>query len=391
MRKTIKTLMMLAALTLLPAQTFAIKILHGPYLQSVGETEATIVWTTDSMSVAWVELLPNDGIEFYAQARPRYYDTHIGIKRTDRIHAVTLKGLKPGTTYRYRIYAQEVLSHQANRVIYGNVAATVVYKKAPLAFTTLDERKASTSFVVVNDIHGKSDVMARLLGNAGYKDKDLVFFNGDMLSILDKEEKIWNGFMDEAVKLFASEKPLYYVRGNHETRGQIADRFQRYVRPNDDKLYFAFRQGPVFFICLDTGEDKPDNDIEYAGITDYDNYRNEQVEWLRQIIASDEYKRAPFHVVLGHIPPRYDKEAWHGDIEVREKFIPVLNEANVDLMLCGHLHEFAYTEPNARLKFPILTNSNVAIVSVKAEGNKLDVKVIEEDGKTSFHKTYMQR
>ena len=43
MRKTIKTLMMLAALTLLPAQTFAIKILHGPYLQSVGETEATIV------------------------------------------------------------------------------------------------------------------------------------------------------------------------------------------------------------------------------------------------------------------------------------------------------------------------------------------------------------
>ena len=205
MRKTIKTLMMLAALTLLPAQTFAIKILHGPYLQSVGETEATIVWTTDSMSVAWVELLPNDGIEFYAQARPRYYDTHIGIKRTDRIHAVTLKGLKPGTTYRYRIYAQEVLSHQANRVIYGNVAATVVYKKAPLAVTTLDERKASTSFVVVNDIHGKSDVTARLLGNAGYKYKDLVFFNGDMLSILDKEEKIWNGFMDEAVKLFASE------------------------------------------------------------------------------------------------------------------------------------------------------------------------------------------
>ena len=69
----------------------------------------------------------------------------------------------------------------------------------------------------------------------------------------------------------------------------------------------------------------------------------------------------------------------------------MLNEANVDLMLCGHLHEFAYTEPNARLKFPILTNSNVAIVSVKAEGGKLDVKVIEEDGKTSFHKTYMQR
>ena len=38
-----------------------------------------------------------------------------------------------------------------------------------------------------------------------------------------------------------------------------------------------------------------------------------------------------------------------------------------------------------------LASFNVAIVSVKTEGNKLDVKVIEEDGKTSFHKTYMQR
>lgn len=391
MKKTIKTLMVLAAATMLPLQAMAIKILHGPYLQSVGETQATIVWTTDSLSTAWVELSPDDGTDFYAQARTRYYDTEIGIKRTARIHAVTLKGLKPGTTYRYRIYSQEVLSHKEYKVTYGNIAASAAYKVELPKFTTLDKNKQSTTFLVVNDIHEKNDVMTRLFNNASYKDKELVFFNGDMMSLFDKDAKLWGGFMDTAVKLFASEKPLYYVRGNHETRGQLADQFKRYVRPNDDKLYFSFRQGPVYFICLDTGEDKADTDMEYYGITDYDNYRTEQAEWLRSVIASDEYKQAPLHVVIAHIPPRYGKDAWHGDIEIREKFIPILNQANVDLMLCAHLHEFVYTEPNAQLKFPILTNSNETIVSAKADGGKLDVKVIDLNGKTTFQKTYGQQ
>ncbi len=388
MRTITKTLLLLLVLAVAPASGYAIKILHGPYLQSVGETEATIVWTTDSQSVAWVELAPNDGSNFYAQQRPRYYDTQIGIKRTDNIHAVTLRGLKPGTTYRYRVYAQEVLSHRGWHVTYGYVAATDVYSKAPLAFTTLDTRKEATSFLVVNDIHGHADRMKTLFDRAGYKAKDLVFFNGDMLSLFDKEQKFWDGFMDTAVNMFAAEKPLYYVRGNHETRGQLADRFQRYVRPNDEHLYFTFQQGPVFFICLDTGEDKPDTDMEYAGITDYDNYRTRQAEWLRQVVASDAFKRARFRVVVAHIPPRYVPDAWHGDIEVREKFIPILNEAGINLMICGHLHRFDYMEPNAQLKFPVLVNSNEAIVSAETQGDKLDVKIIELDGKTSFHKSY---
>ena len=32
-----------------------IKIVHGPYLQSVKENEATIVWLTDKPSIGWVK------------------------------------------------------------------------------------------------------------------------------------------------------------------------------------------------------------------------------------------------------------------------------------------------------------------------------------------------
>lgn len=390
MKTSVKIILLLTLMAVCPSIGHAIKITHGPYLQDVGETEATIVWVSDATSVGWVEIAPDDGSNFYAVPRTKYFDSHIGIKRESLIHAVTVKGLQPGTKYRYRIYSKEVLSHKAIRVHYGDVAATDVFNKLPLTFTTNNRRKADMSFVMVNDIHGDKARLAKLLDKSDYKKRDMVIFNGDMMSIFDTENKMFDGFMDTAVVKFASEQPLYYVRGNHETRGQLASRFHDYVCPNKPNLYFTVRQGPVLFICLDTGEDKPDDDIEYAGITDYDNYRTEQAEWLKQVVASDEFKDAKFRVVIAHIPPRYTSDAWHGDIDVREKFVPILNNAGIHLMLCGHLHQFVYNEPSVKANFPILTNSNVTAVAAETHGDKLDVKVLDVDGKITFSKSYQR-
>ncbi len=60
--------------------------------------------------------------------------------------------------------------------------------------------------------------------------------------------------MKESIDLFASEKPMYYARGNHETRGEFATSFQKYFSPKEPFLYYLFRQGPVCFIMLDTGK-----------------------------------------------------------------------------------------------------------------------------------------
>lgn len=56
------------------------------------------------------------------------------------------------------------------------------------------------------------------------------------------------------------------------------------------------------FIKLDTGEDKSDTHPVYAGITDFDAYRTEQAEWLKKLVASKEYKKAKYHVVISHFP-----------------------------------------------------------------------------------------
>ena len=355
-----------------------IKITHAPYLQNLGENEVTIVWTVNKPSIGWVELAPDDGTHYYQTERPKFFNAKNGIKLTSTVHAVHLKGLKPGTRYRYRVYSQEVLSHVGWRVRYGNVAATSVYGKEPLAFQTSDHGRQTVNFAMVNDIHGKSDVLEKLISHCDLKSTDMFLFNGDMVSIFNSEREIFEGFMDKATALFASEIPMYYTRGNHETRGSFATAFQDYFSPKQEHIYYTFRQGPVCFVILDSGEDKPDSDLEYAGINVYDQYRTEQAEWLKGVLESKEYKEAPFKVVVCHIPPF---GGWHGDQEVLDKFIPLLNNANVDIMLCGHLHRYIRNEAKDGVKFPVIVNSNNTVLKAEAQNNKLSIKVLDQDGK----------
>lgn len=364
-----------------------IKITHGPYLQNVTDTEATVVWLTDKPSVGWVELAPDGTNSFYAEEHPKHFDTVNGVKKTSTIHAVKLRGLAPGARYRYRIFSQEVLKHSWHKIVYGDYASTDVYSRKPLSFCTRNPQATMVSFAVLNDIHADNELLTDLLGHCDLSKTDFVIYNGDMVSVSKSEDLLFQGFIDTSVKLFASEIPMYYTRGNHETRGEFATEVQDYLSPREPHFYYTFRQGPVFFVVLDTGEDKPDSDIEYAGITDYDNYRTEQAEWLAGILESPEYKEAPFKVIVAHIPPTVSRgedgidEDWHGNIEVEKKFMPLLRRAHPDLMLCGHLHYFVHYQPTSKTSFPVIVNANTSVLKAQATINSLHVEVVGRDGK----------
>ena len=361
------------------AQDESFKITHGPYLQEMGETGATIMWTTNRNAVSWVELAPDDGTHFYLQERPKYYSAPYGFKDVATIHSVRVEQLKPNTTYRYRIYSQEVLSHQGTKVLYGNVAATNVYRQKPLTFTTNNIAKSDISFLIFNDVHGNNERMETLWKNSGLTKPDMVFFNGDMVSDIRSEEQLFGGFMDLAVTLFASETPMYYVRGNHETRGNYAHKFADYFPGGQGQLYYLFRQGPVCFLVLDSGEDKPDSDIEYSGIVAFDAYREKQARWLKDAVQSPVFKDAPYRIVVMHMPPF---GGWHGEKDVEEKFMPLLQNAGVDIMFSGHLHRQVIEKANPERNYPIVVNSNTNIIKVTTVSAGLKVEIINEEGKT---------
>ena len=199
----------------------SIKITHGPYLCDMSTDGVTVVWTTNKPALSWVEVAPAGEDHFYGKERPRYYDTESGRKRAnDTIHRVRIKHLEPGREYRYRIFSREVVSWPSSDwVTYGLIAASNVYKQEPFRFRTFDDRKKEISFLVLNDIHGRSDYMKSLCREVDFKSLDFVLLNGDMSSWVEGQEQICKDYIDACVELFASEVPIVFNRGNHETRG----------------------------------------------------------------------------------------------------------------------------------------------------------------------------
>lgn len=377
-----KRLFLLLILAGMSAGIFAqdIKITHGPYIQAMGKNEVTIVWTTDKEALSWVEIAPAGDDSFYDEEHPQYFQTSHGKCVVGRLHKITVPNLERATEYRYRVFSKAVVLNTGHRVLYGNIASTNVYDRKPLRFTTLDNAKQEISFTVVNDIHSRVDDLKALCTNVQYGTTDFVVFNGDMVSSMTGENQFFEGFMDDAVNMFAGEVPVFFARGNHETRGNFSVYFPEYFPSSSGQLYYSFRQGPVHFLVLDAGEDKPDSDIEYFGLSRFDAYRTKQQEWLRQEVLKEDFKSAKYRVVLIHIPPL--GSSWHGPSDIRKKFLPILNDAGITLMICGHTHRYSYIEPDPALnQFPILINAHTTGLDVKVTQTGMSVKRKDIEGK----------
>ena len=366
------TLTILSIVTLHAQNPF--QITFGPYLQNVTEEGATVIWGTSGDALSWVEVAPDGNDHFYAEERPQFFQTKLGRRTVGKLHTVRIRDLQPGTFYRYRVCSKEVLEMNPAKVVYGTTICTDVFRHLPFRFKTRSADQDSLALVIVNDIHENSEMLGNLLADVKKGEYDFVFFNGDMVNNMSSEQQLINGFIGKSTELFASEIPFYFARGNHETRGNFSDRYLDYFPTSTNEPYYAFRQGPVFFIVLDGGEDKPDSDIEYYGLADFDRYRTDQVAWLKEVVATEAFRSAPFKVVITHVPPI--NTTWHGPLEVKKHFLPILNEAGVDLMICGHLHAYHYISAGeSDCSFPVLINSNDASVSIRATSKSLNFKV----------------
>lgn len=382
MKKFLSTLLGVAAPIFLAAQ---IKITHGPWLCDMTSTGVTVVWTTDKPALSWVEIAEDNGNSFYQKEHKRHYETVAGRRQAHkRVHAVRLKHLKPGTRYNYRIFSQEVVEWKYNDAVkYGDVATTNVFSRAPLRFTTFPEKGSDISFLVFNDIHGRADYMAELVKNEDFSTHDFVLFNGDMSSSVENSDQLFKDYIDTAVSLYASELPLIYNRGNHETRGRHADFLAEYFPTNSKNFYQLYMVGDIACLVLDCGEDKPDNDIEYGNLADYDAYRVEESEWLRQVVASESFRNAAARIVFLHIP--LGNGSWHGNLHLEELFLPILNEAGIDVMFSGHTHRYGFREPNEKVRFPILINDNQSYIRCNVTADKIKAEIVGPKGSTHTH------
>ena len=183
------------------------------------------------------------------------------------------------------------------------------------------------------------------------------------------------------IELAAPVSHIWYFKGIPSRMGLILDLSPRTL---EKVLYFAN------YIVLDGGEDKPDSDIEYNGLGGFDTYRAQEAEWLKETLNSDACKNAAYRVVVIHIPPGYS--AWYGPIESKRLFVPLLNEAKIDLMLCGHLHKHLYVPAGENgCNFPVLINSNVEGAYIHAGEKEMEVTVKDKDHKVLHNWKYPRK
>lgn len=336
------------------------KVVCGPYLQNVTTNSFTILWETDIDALAWVEIAPDSGDHWYNRQRERYYeDNGTGLLPLSRLHKVTISGLEPGTSYRYRIMMKGLKEYKGpGNVTYTRETGSDVFRKKPFKASTLKENYDTLRFCVLNDIHQKDSLLGVLLSKAGKS--DFVVFNGDMSNDIMTEDKISNCYMQTAAKVLGGSTPLYVFRGNHDYRGRDAYLWPQHFSSSSGKPYSAFSYGPFYFIGLDSGEDKPDNDIEYSGLYNTLPYLQEEAAWLKEIVGSKEFLESKVRIVFAHIPP--DADGWQGGRNMSEIFVPVLNAAGIDLMICGHTHRFSFDEAGAGrpgVGFPVWINANL--------------------------------
>lgn len=365
----------------------AIKVTHGPWICDMDSTGTTIVWVTDVPGMSWVEIAPDSADHFYGRARQRYYDVLAGRKvLTDSVHRVRIEGLKPDTKYRYRVFTQEVAEWRYDDwVTLGKTACTDVWRGKPHEFKTFPAKPREVTFLVLNDIHERAQFMKDLCKNVDFKKLDFVLLNGDMSNRLRNQQHMMEAYLDTCVRMFATHTPLFFNRGNHELRGQFADYLYRYFPTNNGKYYRVQHVAGIDFLFIDTGEDKPDEDIEYSGIVNYDQYREEEARWLRGLRESKQVGKHPL-IVFSHIPPTLQK--WHGPYHMQKTLMPELNKMNVSVMLSAHLHAFGYQEPNEVIHFPNLVNSNNTYLLCRIANGKMEVDYVGLKGKDKKHFTF---
>lgn len=380
-----KLLFVLAgALFALTAAAREFGITHGPYLCDMTHDGVTVVWTTAEPALSWVEVFPADSLAAPSEGPARFYQTVAGRRQARKtLHAVRIRGLEPGTEYRYRIASQRVaLWPDVNNVTYGEVVTADAFRRRPFAFRTFPAAGGECSLVVLNDIHGRADYMTRLCKAIDFSGVDCVVFNGDMSSSVESREQLFKDYLDASTALFATRTPILFTRGNHETRGVYADNLSDYFPARNGLFYGLYRLGDVCVVLLDCGEDKPDDHPEYNALADYDAYREEECAWLRQAVRSEEFRSASARIVVLHIPPAAD--GWHGNTHLNALFVPVLNEAGVDVMLCGHDHNYSFRPAGMQdAQFPVVVNDNRSYVRCDAGDSLLRVQIVGPRGKVA--------
>lgn len=173
---------------------------------------------------------------------------------------------------------------------------------------------------------------------------DLLILNGDIIDHSGNPDKFSNIY--EMCSLLTEGRiPVVFSRGNHDMRGNFAEKFADYTPSLNRKTYYTFRLGCVWGLVLDCGEDKCDSHEEYGNTVACHCFRQRQTEYIKSIIkdADNEYAAdgVESKLVIVHNPFTMPSSnpIFRIETDIYSEWSKLLREhIKPDMMLCGHTH-----------------------------------------------------
>ncbi len=311
------------------------KLMRGPYLQVATDTSIVIRWRTDAS----------------VRSRVRY-----GIAKNDlnkiqddlalaTEHAVSLKGLTPGTRYYYSIGTLKDTLQIGTDNYFSTLpppGAEGDYRIGVFGdFGSLSINQIKVRDQVINYMGGKDLNAWILLGDNAYND------GNDM----EYQNRFFEPFKDILLKKY----PLFPSPGNHDyhdadftaeyaQKNHTTAYYQNFSMPvngeaggvpSGNPAFYSFDLGNIHFISLDSYGMEEEKYFLFDTL-------GPQVQWLKKDLEAN--RNTGWVIAFWHHPP-YSKGTHDSDTDdmmagIRENLLPILDRYEVDLVLCGHSHVY---------------------------------------------------
>lgn len=211
------------------------------------------------------------------------------------------------------------------------------------------EKTSGIEIYHIADVHGWADnaiAAAKLLK----KEYDVLIINGDIANYSDTVEDLMIAYKI-ASNITGGEYPCVISRGNHDLRGNYAEKLADFMPGDNGRSYYTFRLGCIWCILTDTGEDKNDINKEYGYSIACHQFRREETKMIMDTIKNceNEYMAdgIKYRLIISHVPfttPK--KEGFNIETELFTEWAKLMKEnIKPQLMLCGHEHKTYISYP----------------------------------------------
>ena len=216
---------------------------------------------------------------------------------------VTAEGLAPGTTYYYRV-------------------GDGTHWSAVRSFTTGYENTGIQALVLGDLQESNNQNLSGILEQVGVEGLDLTVQTGDLVDS-GGNYAYWDSTLSMLEKL---DTDRFFSLGNHELEGGLPIGTLLYHQENPD--YTSAEYGNVYFASIAIN----------GGTAGYE----KALEWL---VADAQASQASWKILVTHQPAYYTNAVAGMDASTQQAIAQAAQEAGIDVVLSGHDHSYARTQP----------------------------------------------